>query len=83
MFSKNDILNFVIASAKDIEGNSVDFKQKLPVDNPCINIPENVVQIGFYEYHQDNNSWENPFNIFVGKKAIMQDLCKEIIINNF
>ena len=80
MFNKNDVLNFVVGNAKDIEGNHVDFQLRLPLEKPIVEFPENAAQVGFYEYHQDNNTWDNPFNIFIGKKALMQDLCKDIIV---
>ena len=80
MFNKNDILNFAIANAKDKDGNHIDYQLRLPLEKPIINLPENAAQVGFFEYHQDNNTWDTPFNIFIGKKALMQDLCKEIIV---
>lgn len=80
MFNKNDKLNFAIANVEDINGNNLDYSKKIPLDNPCIDIPDNAVKFGFFEYHQDSNTWDNPFNIYIGQKGLMEEVCKELII---
>ncbi len=80
MFNKSDILNFVIANVEDYNGKNIEFTKKIPLDNPCIDIPDNAVKFRFYEYHQDNNTWDNPFNIYIGNKGAMEDVCKELVI---
>lgn len=82
MFSKDDDLRCVVSNVKDVEGNQIKFVRALPLTSDALNLPPNMVQIDFFEYREDINSWNPELTIYRGRKANARDLFEFIVKNN-
>ena len=76
MFKYDDKVTLTAINAIDSEGNLLDYQISFPIDKDSFDIPENIREIGIFEYHEGDKTYGyNAFKICVGKITSIQEIC--------
>ncbi len=75
MFGINDKMTITVINFIDDDYKKLAINYPLPLENEIIDIPDNVIKAGVFEYHEGRLiDGSVVFNIYVGNKSTFRDL---------
>ena len=77
MFGNNDKITLTLINAKNIDGEILPFQLSLPLTKDNYVIPEDLVSIDVFEYHEGLvNGGNTVFSIYIGEVTTINNLIK-------
>ena len=77
MFGDNDKLILTLINAKNINGEIIPFQLSLPLTDSNYNIPQELVAVDVFEYHEGLiNGGNIAFSIYIGETTNIDTLIK-------
>lgn len=83
MFGNNDKITLTLINAKNIDGEILPLQLSLPLTDDNYIIPEDLVSIDVFEYHEGLvNGGNIAFSIYIGEITTINNLIKSNTISN-
>ena len=77
MFGNNDKITLTLINAKNIAGEILPFQLSLPLTDDNYTIPDDLVSIDVFEYHEGLvNGGNTVFSIYIGEVTSINNLIK-------
>ncbi len=76
MFGYNNKITLTGINAINKEGKLIDYRIKFPFNNSNVYVPNDIVQISIFEYHEHESVAYEAFKIYVGKITTISEICQ-------